>query len=66
MRRITLILAVVVVMVALVAASAGTTLAASDAACNQGTEKAHHSIPEVSPGIPLPFNPAHAHVPQCD
>ena len=44
MRRITLILAVALVIVALVAASAGTALAVPNAAaCNQATEFVHGS-----------------------
>ena len=57
MRRITLILAVALVMVALVATSAGTALAVSSNACNQGTETAHGFIP--------PGKPGHEHVPEC-
>jgi len=66
MRRITLILAVVSVMVALVVASAGTALAQpSPAACNLGTMNAHGSIPETLPSS-NEETPGHHHVPECE
>ena len=59
MRRMTLILAVALVMVALITISAGTALAFDANACNQGTQHAHHeAIPEGVPG--------HEGVPECD
>ena len=57
MRRITLILAAALVMVALIAISAGTALAANPAACNAGTELAHNTVPE---GLT-----AHEYIPEC-
>jgi len=58
MRRTTLILTVVLVMVTLVAASAGTALAIPLAAC-QGIETAHGAIP---PSNVLGETPGHEHV----
>ena len=56
MRRIFLLLAVVAVMVALVATSAGTALAIPANACG-GSFQAHTHIPLLSPG--------HEHVFEC-
>ena len=33
-------------------------MAFSPSACNQGTEHAHHTVPQG--------NPAHAHIPECE
>ena len=66
MKRTMLILAVVLVMAALVVASAGTALARfSPAACNQGTMNAHGSIPDLLPSS-NEETPGHHHVPECE
>jgi len=63
MRRITLILAVVLIMVALVVASAGTALAIppGDHYPCQGLGTAHANIPESNV---LGETPGHEHVPR--
>jgi len=64
-KRIPLLLAVALVMVALVVTSAGTALAFSPAACNEGTMNAHDSIPNVLPSS-NEETPGHEHVPECE
>jgi acid phosphatase class B len=40
----------------LLAVASPAAAAPSERACNQGTEHAHHTVPD---------NPAHAHIPEC-
>ena len=67
MRRIVLVLTVAFIMVAMLAASAMPVMASNGAeasggaACNQGTEHAHMSVPEAPQ-----TQTAHSNIPECE
>jgi len=65
LRRIILVFAVALIMVAMLAASALPAMAANGPPCDKaiGLAKAHRHVPEGNPA--LGENPAHEHIP-CD